>query len=50
MTQAEIDAEMTAAVPADSLRALREYAAAAQEIVDGGAHAGDIEIVAKSLA
>ena len=41
---------MTAAVPADSLRALREYAAAAREVANGGAHAGDIEIVAKSFA
>jgi hypothetical protein len=48
MNQAEIDAEMTTAVPADSLRALQEYAQAHDQVTNHGNT--EIEKVAQNLA
>ena len=50
MTQVQINGAIANAINADSLAALKEFAAAAQEVVDGGPNAGDVDIIAKNLA
>ncbi len=50
MTQAEINGQITAAIAADQLAALKEYFAAAEEVRTGGPNAGNLDIIAKSAA
>jgi hypothetical protein len=50
MTQAQIDGEILNAIDADHLAALKEYRAAAQEVTDAGPTAGNLEVIAKSVA
>ena len=50
MTQAQIDAAIANPINADSLKALQEYAAAAQKVTDAAPEATNSEVVAKNLA
>jgi len=50
MTQDQINGAITNPIDADSLAALKDYAAAAQKVADGTPDANSSEVVAKNLA
>ena len=50
MSQAQIDGQITTAIDANQLAALKEYQAAAQEVTANGANANNVDIRAKALA
>ena len=50
MTQAQIDTALANPIHVDSLKVLKDYAAAAQKVVDAAPDATNSEVVAKNLA